>query len=250
MQTQPVSPSRVNWKEVFIFFAVAVLVSAPFRLRLVNLKELLPLPDGLSLIYYVFRGIGPAIGYLVMFNVLKSKTDRPFTFWGVNKMYSLIAVLCIPISLTVAGVNNDLALDTHYFGFVTGMVLIFYAMGEEYGWRGYLQQALAPLPVLYRILTIAVFWYVWHLNYFIPEITLRSHIIHFLFLVLGSWGLLRISESTRSMIFVVAVHLSFNILSDVNMDSSRKLIVVGAAAAVWTILMISLVRKQKKVSSK
>lgn len=246
MQTQAAAPSRVNWKEVFIFFTVAVLVSAPFRLRLVNLKELLPLPDGLSMIYNVLRGVGPAIGYWVMFYVVKSKTERPFTFWGVNKTYSLIAVLCIPIGLTLAGVNNDQALDRHYFGFLTGLILIFYALGEEYGWRGYLQQALAPLPVLYRILTIAVFWYMWHLNFFIPEITLRSHVIHFLFLILGSWGLLRISESTRAMIFVVAVHLSFNILSDVNMDSNHKLAVVGAAATVWTILMISLVRKQKR----
>lgn len=246
MQTQPTANTRVNWKEVFIFFTVAVLVSAPFRLRLINVKELLPLPEGLSLIYNVLRGIGPAVGYLVLFYVLKSKTQRPFTLWGVNKLYSLVAVLCIPIGLTVAGVTNDQSLDTHYFGFVIGVVLILYAMGEEYGWRGYLQQALAPLPERYRILAIAMFWYVWHLNFFIPEITLRSHLIHFLFLVLGSWGLLRISVSTRSMIFVVAVHLSFNILSDVNMDSNRKLIVVGAAAAFWTILMISLVRQQKK----
>lgn len=244
MQTQSAAPARVNWKEVFIFFIVAVAVSAPFRLRLVNLKEILPLPYGLSLFYNVLRGIGPAAGFLFMYYVMKSKTGRPFTFWGVNTWYSLHAVLCIPIGLTLAGVNNDLALDTHYFGFLTSVVLLFYALGEEYGWRGYLQQALAPLPVLYRILTIAVFWYVWHLNFFIPEITLRSHLIHFGFLVLGSWGLLRISETTRSMIFVVAVHLSFNILSDVNMDSNRKLMVVGAAAAVWTILMISQVRKR------
>lgn len=245
MQTTPTSTARVNWKEVILFFTVATLVSAPFRLRLVNLREILPLPYGLSMLYYVLRGIGPAVGFLVMYYVWKTKTDRPFTFWGVNKLYSLIAVLCIPVGLTLAGVTNDQSLNTHYFGFLTGVMLIFYAIGEEYGWRGYLQQALAPLPERYRILTIAVFWYVWHLNYFIPEITLRSHIIHFIFLVLGSWGLLRISETTRSMIFVVAVHLSFNILSDVNMDSNRKLMVVGAAAAVWAILMISLVRKKK-----
>lgn len=233
---------------MFIFFFVATLVSAPFRLRLVLFSEILPLPYGLGIVYNVLRGVGPAVGFLVMFYVLKSKTPRPFTFWGTNTLYSALAVFCIPFGLTLVGVNNDGGFDRHYFGFITSIVLVLYAIGEEYGWRGYLQQALAPLAVPYRVLTIAVFWYLWHLNFFIPEITLKSHVIHFLFLVLGSWGLLRISESTRSMIFVVAVHLSFNILSDVNTDGTSKLIVVGASALVWTFLIVSLTRQQKKAA--
>jgi len=35
---------------------------------------------------------------------------------------------------------------------------VFYALGEEFGWRWYLQQALAPMKTLPKILLIAVLY--------------------------------------------------------------------------------------------
>lgn len=238
---------KINWTEIFIFYAVAVLISAPFRLNLIKLDEILPLPNGLNIFYRIFRGIGPAIGFLVIYFVFKSKVERKFSFWGINKYYSLLAIILIPIGLTFSGVDNDSELNRHYFGLLTGIMLIFYALGEEYGWRGYLQQALSSMNAPYRILTIAAFWYVWHLNFLLPDFSIRTHVVFFLFLLLGSWGLLKISESTLSILFVAAVHLSFNILSDVHSDFTKKVIVILIAVTVWTFLIISLNKRKTKV---
>jgi uncharacterized protein len=241
---QLIQEKKIRWTEIFIFYVIAVFISAPFRLKLIKLDEILPLPYGLNIFYHIFRGIGPAIGFLLIYFVFGSKVERKLSFWGINKYYSLLAIILIPLGLTFAGVDNESELNRHYYGFLTGVMLIIYALGEEYGWRGYLQQALSPMKVPYRILTIAVFWYVWHLNFMLPDFSIKTHLVFFFFLLLGSWGLLKISESTYSILFVAAVHLSFNILSDVRSNFNQKMLVILVAAFIWTLLIISINKRK------
>lgn len=229
--------SKINWKEIFIYFIIAVSVSAPFRLNFIHLNELLPLPHGLSIMYQVFKGIGPFLGFIFVFYVLKSKIKNEFSFFGINVIYSILSVLIVLVGLTVIGVNNGIGINKMYYGFIYGMMLMLYSLGEEYGWRGYLQQALKPLPLFYRILVIAILWYFWHLNFLIPGISMKVHIIHFLALVLGSWGLLKISETSYSILFTAAVHLSFNIFSDVDCSFNGKILILFSSALVWVILI-------------
>ena len=247
MNSSKIYPDKkIRWGELIIFYSLSILVSAPFRLHLIKMDEVIPLPYGLNILYRIFRGIGPAIGFVVVYYLLKSKVNRKLSFWGNNKWYSFLAITIIPASLCIAGVENSESLNKHYFGFLTGIMLIMYALGEEFGWRGYLQQALEPIKLPYRIFLIAILWYVWHLNFLVPEITLKSHIIHFAFLLLGSWGLLKISESTSSILFVAAVHLAFNILSDVSLSGQVKILIVLFAAIVWTVLIFLLNKNGSK----
>lgn len=243
------SEKPINWKEILIFYIIAVGVSAPFRLNLITLSEILPLPYGFNIFYRVLRGIGPAMGFLVIYYIFHSKVEKKLSFWGVNKIYSLIAAIILPIGLGIVGVNNTEDLNTHYYGFLTGVFLLCYAMGEELGWRAYLQEALSPMKLMYRVVAIAILWYIWHLNFLLPDFNLKNHLVFFAFLLLGSWGLLKISESTHSLLFVVAVHLAFNILSDVRMDGNSKVFVVLAAAGVWTILMLRLKKEKSNKSN-
>lgn len=242
-----INSKRIKWAELVVFYLISVLVSAPFRLQLIRLDEIIPLPYGLSVFYRVLRGIGPAIGFFAVYYILKSSVERKFTFWGVNKLYSVLAVAIIPLFLGIAGLNNQEGLNQHYYGFITGIFMILYALGEEYGWRGYLQQALEPLKFQYRILLIALLWYVWHLSFLLPGFSMQSQLIFFAFLVLGSWGLLKITESSFSILFAAAVHIAFNILTDSHITGNRKIIVLILAATVWTILMISLSKNKIKI---
>lgn len=243
-----VSQQKINWPELLIFYAVAVLVSAPFRLRLIDLGKIAPLPYGLDIFYHILRGIGPAIGFIVVFYLLKSKVERKFTFWGISKLYTLIAAAVIPIGLVIIGVQNQAGVNEHYYGLLSGVMLIIYALGEEYGWRGYLQQALAPLKEPWRILAIAVLWYLWHLNYLLPGFSFTSQIIFFGFILLGSWGLMKISQSTLSILFTVAVHMSFNVLADLKIEGNKDFVLL-IAANVWTILIFIISRKRKSESA-
>ena len=237
---------KINWRELIIFYIISVLVSAPFRLNLLHPSSVLPLPYGLNILYNVLRGIGPLVGFVTVVYILKSKVKRDITFFGLNKFYSFMAIIIIPLGLTIAGVHNEVGLNENYYGFIYGLMLVLYAIGEEYGWRGYLQQALAPLAMPYRILLIAILWYIWHLNFLIPGTSLQVHLIHFFSLLLGAWGLLKVSESTHSILFAVAVHLSFNIFSDVDCNYNYKLLIIGVAIVIWVLLIRNLLKTTKK----
>jgi len=241
---------HVKWTEVSLFFVVAVLVSAPFRLGMINMDQLLPLPGGFDVFYRVLRGIGPATAAFLMFYVVKSKVGRTVTIKGKNLLLGLISILPIPVGLAIAGVRGANGLADHYSGLLFGIMLVFYALCEEYGWRGYLQQALSPVKLPYRILLITVFWYAWHLNFLNPAISLKSHIIHFLSLLFGSWGLLKISEVSGSLLFVSAVHLSFNLLMDTDCTSSSKLIILGVSVLVWVGLVLLFIRLDQTILNK
>jgi membrane protease YdiL (CAAX protease family) len=244
-----VSQKKINWFELLIFYAVAVLVSAPFRLSLIDLSKIAPLPCGFDIFYHILRGIGPAVGFIVVFYFLKSKDERKFSFWGLSKLYTLLAAAVIPIGLVIIGVQNKSGVNEHYYGLLSGIMLILYAIGEEYGWRGYLQQALAPLKEPWRILAIAVLWYMWHLNFLLPDFTVKAHLVFFGFLLLGSWGLMKISQSSLSILFTAGVHISFNVLSDVKTVGNKDLILL-VAASVWTALIFLISRKQKSEAAK
>jgi len=235
---------KVNWLEIGVFYFVAVIVSAPFRLGLIQIEKVLPLPYGLNSLYTILRGIGPLVGFVVVFYFFKSSTKRQLSFWGKKRLGSILAAIIIPIGLSVVGIQNNSGFNPHYYGILYGFTLIFYSLGEEYGWRGYLQEALAPLKTFQKILLIAILWYVWHLNFLIAGISIKTHIIHFISLILGSWGLLRITEITKSILFACAVHLSFNLLSDLQGSLNDRLIIIFISIGVWILLLILMYKKR------
>ena len=243
----PAPTAKVPWAEVALFFVIATGVSAPFRLGLIDPAALLPLPPELEIFYRVLRGVGPAVAYWVIRRLLGTRVPQTTTFFGREPGTSLIALAVVPIGLTAIGVTNSVGLSDSQYGALTGAMLACYAVGEEYGWRGYLQQALAPIALWKRVVLIASLWYLWHLNFLVPGISVASHLIHFGGLLLGSWGLLKVSEVSGSILFAAAVHLAFNIVFDVSAPMDRKLAVLAAAVAIWALLLRGLARRSRSV---
>ncbi len=228
---------RIKWKEIAIFYLIAVCVSAPFRLGLVKMETLISLPNGLNAFYSVLKALGPILGFLVMFYVIRVKTFRNNSFYGTSKIVSILAILVIPTMMTILGVQNKSNLNIHYYGFIYSTAYCFYALFEEYGWRGYLQEAVQQLKLIEKIGIISVLWFTWHFNFLLPEMTLKQHALHFLFIILGTFGLIKITNKTKSILFATAVHLSFNLLTDVNGEFNKRLIVLSTAIVVWIILL-------------
>jgi len=55
-------------------------------------------------------------------------------------------MISIPIILFSAfGIDNNLNLNSHYYGFVISVIISTYCIFEEIGWRGYLQDELKEL---------------------------------------------------------------------------------------------------------
>jgi len=238
------SINQIKWAEIALFYVIAVLLSAPFRLGLIPLEDLIPLPYGLNILYRVFRAIGPLLGYLAIFYIFNSKVKKEVTFLGKKGIISFLSISPILIGLVVVGIENTKDVNKHLFGFTTGFTLIIYALFEEYGWRGYLQQALKPIKLSIRIFIIGTLWYIWHLNFLNPNITIQIHLIHYFSLLAGTWGLLKISEVTSSLLFVSAVHLTFNILMDVNCTLLEKIGIITVSIIIWVYLILYLIREK------
>jgi membrane protease YdiL (CAAX protease family) len=236
---------RVPWGEIALYFIIATAVTAPFRLGWYDPGNSITLPYGFNVLFKVLRGIGPAVGFVVMRYLVRSKVPRTTSFWGVDRNSSLAAALVFPLGLAILGIENNAGISPAAYGFLGGTTFVLYALGEEFGWRGYLQQALSPLTMPPRIVVIATLWYFWHLNFLNPNIALKTHVVMYVSLLFGSWGLLKITDSTRSILFAAAVHLIFNLFADAQIDGTKRLILLFASGAVWTGLIVALEKGKK-----
>jgi membrane protease YdiL (CAAX protease family) len=95
--------------------------------------------------YWLFFGLGLVVYYALqvvlnaLFNLGGSSLAQPVTH--------------SPILLILAGVQTV---------FLTPLLAILIFFGEEYGWRGYLQNELLKLGRLRGVLLVGVIWGAWH----------------------------------------------------------------------------------------
>ena len=108
----------------------------------------MPLNSELALIMW-----GPGISAFVCFFLFRSH-QRTITFKGTSLWRGLVFYSLIPTSFAIW--NQDFSFL--YLG-ALGFISI---LGEELGWRGFLQDALKVKSDFFKALIIGVMWEVWH----------------------------------------------------------------------------------------
>jgi uncharacterized protein len=155
---------------------------------------------GLNVFSY---GLGPSFGVLAVYLFSKIR-DQPFkiiSLFGSEKWYKAVAVFAIPIiSMTLFSGGNYLK------SFLIGLSVLVYCIGEEIGWRGWLQTNLAHLKPIYSTFIITGLWLIWHIS-FQP-----ISIIFALFLLVGSLGIGLATTKTQSILVASAMHAIPNII--------------------------------------
>jgi membrane protease YdiL (CAAX protease family) len=153
-------------------------------------------------------------------------------------------MLAIPaLVLGVMGVSNSFAMDPHAFGAQIGIWIILYAILEETGWRGYLQDEFRDQPALLRYFIVALFWYAWHFSYLIGRNSIGSEISNLLFVIAASIGIGFVADRTRSIFAAAAFHMVGNVLmTSVEFrafipDKDSRITVVLACVAVWLVML-------------
>jgi uncharacterized protein len=225
-----------NWIEILIFYTIAVLVSAPFRLNLVSFQELVPLNYGFNNVYLILKALGPLVAFIVVVYLIKSKVPRTVSLSGQNIKTSIFAFATIPVCLFVIGLENNLGVNENALGLIFGCSIIVYALFEEIGWRGYLQDALANVSFRRRIFLISIMWYLWHLNFLQPNASLQGILVHYGLVLAGSFGLYFIANRTKSLLVCSAGHALFNIF-EIGLPVSQSLIIVAITSIAVIISM-------------
>lgn len=218
--------NKINVPAILTFYMIAIALR-----YLTNKTDLL---DGVSsnFLKVVLQGISPAIAAMAAFYIFKirptlnlkgnySKTSSPFLlYWALPVV--LISGAAYFIKGTIAP--------------VTVISILLYGLLEEIGWRGFLQRELKPLPEFFNILLVATLWFIWHLNFDLTS----SNLLFFAILILGSWGIGKVADSTHSLLAVSAFH-SLNNFFPV-MDTIKTILLI-ALLLIWIISL--LIRKRQ-----
>ena len=143
--------------------------------------------------------------------------------------------------MTIVGVKNDFEIDAHLYGFIAITGTLLYCIMEEYGWRGYLQEELKTLKTWQKYLVIGFIWYLWHLT-FLTKATIGDNLFFLAMMILGSWGIGQVVESTKSIIAGACFHMiiqimMFNALIKNGINGTEKLIILGISVVIWFVII-------------
>lgn len=84
--------------------------------------------------------------------------------------------------------------------------VLVYCTGEEWGWRGFLTEALLPLPTLARVALTGLLWFSWHFVFYADLLNLNFALTFLGMILIGAFGLNAIITRTQSIAAVVCLH--------------------------------------------
>jgi hypothetical protein len=115
------------------------------------------------------------------------------------------------IVVAVLGYENDFGMNPHLAGAAMAGLLVLYALGEEIGWRGYMNDALSPAPYIVRGSLIGAAWWAWHFWFLDEGSTMQEQIQLLAILTATSFLFISIIGMSRSWLSVAAFHSVANI---------------------------------------
>lgn len=235
--------NQISWKRILVFIIIATVVSNIFRFDVIEVKSTLEkLPTWVFiLITVLLEGGGVFIGGLMAIHLLEKKRKTEITLFGTSKSKSLIMVMIPIVMLTIIGVENEFGMDSHIYAVIAIIGTLVYCIMEEYGWRGYLQEELKMLQPWQKYFIIGLMWYFWHLT-FLTEASVGDNLFFLGMMIIGSWGIGQVAESTKSILASACFHLiiqimMFNALIKNGIDGTEKLTILGGSVVLWYIII-------------
>jgi uncharacterized protein len=207
----PGKQEQTNWHSVLFYYAVACAWSWPFfwwRDIHPESWKALPVPNIIKTWSYMW---GPGISALICFLIFKNH-KRITTLRGASLKHGLLFYSLIPISLTVW--NKDLTF------LLIGLLGFISILGEELGWRGFLQDALKLENDWSKAILVGVMWEAWHFtNRIAGNETLQAVKLVSIWMVgtsAISYIALKLTNRNHSLFLAVALHTAINVLFEFN----------------------------------
>ena len=240
---------RVNWRAVSFYYLVACALSWPFFWW----RDIHPerwsswqfpmVPPSSPLTFILKTAIimwGPGIAAILSLIIFRTIHQRTITFWGTSLSKSL-AFYWVPILFAVAvGVPMPDGSINRLGTVALGLVTLFTILGEELGWRGFLQDALRPLSPLRRYVLIGILWEFWHFTNRTTHGSLKQIVLFLaIFYPLGiilSWLIGEATERGKSLLIAVTLHAWFDIVF--TFPNTRTYIALGLSILFWIILLM------------
>jgi hypothetical protein len=250
-ESPPEQRQRVDWVAVGVFYIVACGVSWPFfwwRDMATRSWEAWGAPEILKTMSIIW---GPSLGALVALALFGRRHRQRITLLGSSPRYSLLFYLGPLVLLSILGGRSVDGVPPHLVGVYAALVSMLSIMGEELGWRGFLQDALRPLARPLRYALIGIMWELWHF-------TNRSHGrpllgvlltlgISYPALIALSWIIGEAVERSRSLLVAHTIHLWIDLVAD--SPSWQAFVTAAVAVALWIILLLRWPQKPESLHS-
>jgi membrane protease YdiL (CAAX protease family) len=234
--------NKMNFKRLFIFLIIAISLSNIFRFDVFGTKQILEkLPNWIYLLCSVIlEGSGVFIGALIAIKLLRKERKTEITFFGTSQRKGLLMSIIPIILLSIIGVKNEYGINENLYGLCAILISFIYAIMEEFGWRGYLQEEFKYLKSIKKYCLIGFIWYLWHLS-FLTNATINDNLFFLGMMIFGSWGIGQVAETTKSILASACFHLIINImmynsLIKNGITGNQKLIILGISIVFWIII--------------
>ncbi len=203
--------------------------------------------------------IAPAIAFLVVIRIFPTLRTRLNIKFDKQSFISLLFALLIPFGLLTIGFYLCLLFNLnfgHTNNFLTTLPLfiggmIFGAVGEEIGWRGFLQPTMErQYAMIPSTIIVGLFWGLWHIGNYQYGIT---YMIGFLLFTISSSVILRklLDKTENNLLVSIFFHLSINIgffMFFKNSLTNEKMISINGIiwALIAFIILVISDRKEKR----
>ena len=202
---------KINIFGLLFFYLIVIVTQYLLRHGGLNFYERLDWPDlGKFAVAIVLLGGSVTIAALASWKIFGPQF-KVSTLLGEQPRYALVMFFVPIVTISAFGYANNAGINPHLAGALMGLLLMVYAICEEIGWRGFMHDAMSPLPIIIRSIVIGIAWYMWHF-WFLYENSNLIEQIQLLLLLCGLSVLFsKIIEVTRSWISVGAFHCAGNI---------------------------------------
>ncbi|MCI4589294.1 CPBP family intramembrane metalloprotease [Sphingobium sp. BYY-5] len=229
-----------RWTRIGIYYLVAIGISALARYYW-HTDQATSVEAGAWAMYlHLVAGAGPALGAMLVWLLFRYRSR--FSLGGTNLPLALVMVAVPAIVMAIRGIPNDFGIEPHLFGVHMGLWIMFYALLEEIGWRGYLQDELGGLSAPVKYSMVGLFWYAWHLSW-LGGNPLSSELATLFFMILASAGIGFVADRTRSVLAATAFHILGNIMGlttdfkRIIPDDHHRIMICIVCVVAWLVIL-------------
>jgi uncharacterized protein len=205
--------TKPNWCAILVFYVLACSFSWPFfwwrDVETASWKHF-PLPEEIKDLTWA-----PALAALLVFWLIPSTRQWAVSFFGASWRRSAVFFVAPILSAFIAyRIHSGAFSYKLIYYLVIGCVSI---LGEELGWRGFLQGGLRPLGRVRGYLLVALMWEAWHFTSHTKGTLLEviSRLSIYIPLVVAITFLLGfVVERTDSLLLAVTLHEWIDIAFD------------------------------------
>lgn len=221
--------STIRYYYMMLFLLIAFGVSAAVHTGW-GLQWLDPWWQSTLLSDYPFllAALGPALGAFVVFLLDPGGFKGVFFAGPLYRMNPFVAMVPL-IVFSITGIANNRGVAVHEMGVLLPGVFFLYALGVEWGWRGYLQHALGGMEEHKRFLLIALLYWLWHMptvNQHIGPIGMVGIPVFSLFI---SW----LMREMKSVLVVAGIHSYGMLLWNAPWHDARTTLGAISVLVVW-----------------